>query len=97
SQATVGLAQAFTLMHSNRWDPERDRILARADEAVTPAIALTHNYAHAHNVKAEVLALSRRFDAALATYDRAIALDPNHAAAYVSRGRVLIAIGRAAA
>jgi cytochrome c-type biogenesis protein CcmH/NrfG len=33
------------------------------------------------------LALSRRFDAALATYDRAIALDPNHAAAYVSRSR----------
>ena len=32
SQARVGLAQAFTLMHRNRWDPERDRILARADE-----------------------------------------------------------------
>src|SRR5213594_4142401 len=96
TQARVGLAQAFTLMHRNRWDPERDRILARADEAVTRAIALSPNYAHAHYVKAEVLALSRRFDAALATYDRAIALDPNHAAAYVSRGRALIAIGRAA-
>jgi adenylate cyclase len=47
-------------------------------------------------VKAEVLALSGRFDAALATYDRAIARDPNHAAAYVARGRSLIAIGRAA-
>src|SRR3989442_1131712 len=96
SQASVGLAQAFTLMHRNRWDPERDRILARADEAVMRAIALSPNYAHAHYVKAEVLALFRRFDAALATYDRAIALDPNHAAAYVSRGRALIAIGRAA-
>jgi adenylate cyclase len=96
SQALVGLAQAFTLIHRNRWDPERDRTLARADEAVTRAIALSPNYAHAHYVKAEVLALSRRFDAALATYDRAIALDPNHAAAYVSRGRALIAIGRAA-
>jgi adenylate cyclase len=96
SQARVGLAQAFTLMHRNRWDPERDRILARADEAVTRAIALSPNYAHAHYVKGEVLALSRRFDAALATYDRVIALDPNHAAAYVSRGRALIAIGRAA-
>jgi TolB-like protein/class 3 adenylate cyclase len=96
SQAMVGLAQAFTLQHRNRWDPDRARILARADEAVTRAIALSPNYAHAHYVKAEVLALSRRFDAALATYDRAIALDPNHAAAYVSRGRALIAIGRAA-
>jgi adenylate cyclase len=96
SQASVGLAHALTLIHRNRWDPEPARILARADEAVTRAIALSPNYAHAHYVKAEVLALSGRFDAALATYDRAIALDPNHAAAYVARGRSLIAIGRAA-
>src|SRR5437773_198157 len=96
SQASVGLAHALTLIHRNRWDPEPARILARADEAVTRAIALSPNYAHAHYVKAEVLALSGRFDAALATYDRAIAHDPNHAAAYVARGRSLIAIGRAA-
>jgi adenylate cyclase len=96
SQARAGLAHALTLIHRNRWDPERALILARADAAVTRAIALSPNYAHAHYVKAEVLALSGRFDAALATYDRAIALDPNHAAAYVARGRSLIAIGRAA-
>ncbi len=96
SQARVGLAHALTLIHRNRWDPDRALILARADEAVTRAIALSPNYAHAHYVKAEVLALSRRFDAAVATYDRAIALDPNHAAAYVARGRSLIAMGRAA-
>jgi TolB-like protein/class 3 adenylate cyclase/Flp pilus assembly protein TadD len=96
SQAGVGLAHALTLIHRNRWDPDWARILTRADEAVTRAIALSPNYAHAHYVKAEVLALSRRFDAALATYDRAIALDPNLAAAYVARGRSLIAIGRAA-
>jgi TolB-like protein/cytochrome c-type biogenesis protein CcmH/NrfG len=96
SQANAGMAQALTLIHRNRWDPEPATILARADEAVTRAISLSPNYAHAHYVKAEVLGLSRRFDAALATYDRAIALDPNHAAAYVGRGRTLIAIGRAA-
>ncbi len=89
SQARVGLAHALTLIHRNRWDPDRAGVLARADEAVTRAIALSSNYAHAHYVKAEVLALSGRFDAALATYDRAIALDPNHAAAYVARGRSL--------
>jgi TolB-like protein/class 3 adenylate cyclase/Tfp pilus assembly protein PilF len=96
SQARVGLAHALTLIHRNRWDPDRADVLARADESVTRAIALSPNYAQAHYVKAEVLALSGRFDAALATYDRAIALDPNHAAAYVARGRALIAIGRAA-
>jgi len=56
SQARVGPAHALTLIHRNRWDPERALILARADEAVTRAIALSPNYAHAHYVKAEVLA-----------------------------------------
>jgi len=96
SQARVGLAQALTTVYRNRWDPEPAKVLARADEAATRAIAAAPNYAHAHYVKAEVLGLSNRFDAALATYDRAIALDPNHAAAYVGRARNLNVIGRAA-
>ena len=96
SQARVGLAQALTLVYRHRWDPEPAQVLARADEAATRAIAAAPNYAHAHYVKAEVLGLSNRFDAALATYDRAIALDHNHVAAYVGRARNLIAIGRAA-
>ena len=96
SQASVGLAQALTLVYRHRWDPEPAQVLARADEAATRAIAAAPNYAHAHDVKAEILGLSNRFDAALATYDRAIALDHNHTAAYVGRARNLIAIGRAA-
>ena len=96
SQARVGLAQALTMIYRNRWDPEPAKVLARADEAATRAIAAAPNYAHAHYVKAEVLGLSNRFDAALATYDRAIALDRNHAAAYVGRARNLNVIGRAA-
>jgi adenylate cyclase len=96
SQARVGLAQALVLVYRNRWDPEPAKVLARADEAATQAIATALNYAHAHSVKAEVLGLSNRFDAALATFDRAIALDGNHAAAHVGRARNLIASGRAA-
>jgi TolB-like protein/cytochrome c-type biogenesis protein CcmH/NrfG len=96
SQARVGLAQALTSVYRNRWDPEPAKVLVRADEAATRAIATAPNDAHAHYVKAEVLGLSNRFDAALATYDRAIALDRNHAAAYVGRARNLNVIGRAA-
>jgi adenylate cyclase len=95
-QARVGLAQALTLVYRNRSDPEPAKVLARADEAASRAIAAAPNNAHAHYVKAEVLGLSNRFDAALATYDRAIALDHNHAAAYVGRARNLNVIGRAA-
>ena len=96
SQARVGLAQALTLVYRNRSDPEPAKVLARADEAASRAIAAAPNNAQAHYVKAEVLGLSNRFDAALATYDRAIALDHNHAAAYVGRARNLNVIGRAA-
>jgi len=96
SQARVGLAQALTLVYRNRSDPEPAKVLARADEAASRAIAAAPNNAHAHYVKAEVLGLSNRFDAALATYDRAIALDHNHAAAHVGRARNLNVIGRSA-
>jgi TolB-like protein/Flp pilus assembly protein TadD len=96
SQARVGLSQALTLLYRNRWAPEPAKVLAQADEAATRAIATAPNYAHAHYVKAEVLGLSNRFDAALAAYDRAITLDRNHAAAHVGRARNLILIGRAA-
>jgi adenylate cyclase len=96
TQARVGLALALTLIYRNRWDPDPAKVLARADEAATRAIAAAPNYAQAHYVKAEVLGLSNRFDAALATYDRAIALDRNLAAAYVGRARNLNIIGRSA-
>ena len=96
SQARVGLAQALILIYRNRWAPEPATVLARADDAASRAISTAPNYAHAHYVKAEVLGLSNRFDAALATYDSAIALDRNHAAAYVGRARNLVGIGRAA-
>jgi TolB-like protein/class 3 adenylate cyclase/cytochrome c-type biogenesis protein CcmH/NrfG len=95
-QASAGLAQALTLIYRSRWDPEPARILARADEAATRAISSAPNYAHAHHVKAEVLGLANRFDAAIATYERAIALDRNLAAAHVGRARNLVLIGRAA-
>ena len=96
TQARVGLALALTLIYRNRWDPDPAKVLARADQAATRAIAAAPNYAQAHYVKAEVLGLSNRFDAALATYDRAIALDRNLAAAYVGRARNLNIIGRSA-
>jgi tetratricopeptide (TPR) repeat protein len=96
AQANTGLAQALTLIYRNRWDPEPARILALADEVATRAISSAPNYAQAHYVKAEVLGLANRFDAAIASYDRAITLDRNLAAAHVGRARNLVLIGRAA-
>jgi TolB-like protein/class 3 adenylate cyclase/tetratricopeptide (TPR) repeat protein len=96
SQANAGLAQALSIIYRSRWDPERAKVLARADEAATRAISVAPDSAQAQTVKAEVLGLAGRYDAALATYDRAIALDRNNSTAHVGRARNLIAIGRAA-
>jgi TolB-like protein/class 3 adenylate cyclase len=95
-QANVGLAQALIHIFRSRWDPERDRVLARADEAATRATAVAPDHAQAQSVKAEILGLQKRFDAALATFDRAIALDRNLTTAHVGRARHLIVSGRAA-
>jgi adenylate cyclase len=95
-QANVGLAQALIHVLRSRWDPERARVLARADEAATRATAVAPDHAQAQSVKAEILGLQNRFDAALATYDRAIALDRNLTTAHVGRARHLIVVGRAA-
>jgi TolB-like protein/class 3 adenylate cyclase/cytochrome c-type biogenesis protein CcmH/NrfG len=96
SQANVGLAQA--LIHTYRIAPlpERARLLARADEAATRATAAAPDSAQAQSVKAEILQLQQRFDAALATYERAVALDRNLTSAHVGRARTLIVAGRAA-
>jgi TolB-like protein len=95
-QANVGLAQALVHVLRSRWDPERARVLARADEAATRATAVAPDHAQAQSVKAEILGLQNRYDAALATYDRAIALDRNLTTAHVGRARHLIVVGRAA-
>jgi adenylate cyclase len=96
SQANVGLAQALIHTYRSARLPERAKLLARADEAATRATAVAPDSAQAQSVKAEVLGLQHRFDAALATYDRAIALDRNLTSAHVGRARNLIAAGRAA-
>jgi TolB-like protein/class 3 adenylate cyclase/cytochrome c-type biogenesis protein CcmH/NrfG len=95
-QANVGLAQALIHVLRSRWDPERAKVLARADEAATRATAAAPDHAQAQSVKAEILGLQKRLDAALATYDRAIALDRNLTPAHAGRARHLIVAGRAA-
>jgi TolB-like protein/Flp pilus assembly protein TadD len=96
SQANVGLAQALILTYRSSPLPERAKLLARADAAATRATAVAPDSAQAQAVKAEILGLQKRSDAALATYDRAIALDRNITSAHVARGRHLIVAGRAA-
>jgi TolB-like protein len=90
----------------NREDVENAVVLFEAALRIDPdnfqanvgsrATAVAPDAAQAQSVKAEILGLQNRFDAALATYDRAIALDRNLTTAHVGRARHLIVAGRAA-
>ena len=71
-------------------DPRAD--LTRADELASRALALDANYWAAHFAKGMVLRAERRFDDAIAEYQRALALDPNAAIAVAALGDIYYAL-----
>jgi len=73
-------------------DPQAD--LKRADELASRALALDANYSRAHEMKGGVLMAERRFDDAIAEYERALALNPNAATVYGSLGDTYTALGQ---
>jgi tetratricopeptide (TPR) repeat protein len=73
-------------------DPGAD--LKRADELASRAIAVDANNSLGHVAKGNVLRVERRFDDAIAEFERALALDPNFADAYGLLGYTQIDIGQ---
>ena len=73
-------------------DPQAD--LKRADELVSRALALDANYALSHHIKGQLLRAGRRFDDAIAEYERALALDPNLPTAVASLGDTYLSLGQ---
>jgi adenylate cyclase len=73
-------------------DPGAD--LKRADELASRAIAVDANNSLGHVAKGNVLRVQRRFDDAIAEFERALALDPNFADAYGLLGFTQLDIGQ---
>lgn len=75
-----------------------DRDFAAAQVRFEAALALDERFAEAHNNLAFCLRMqsSRNYDRALSHYDRAIALKPALAVAYVYRGALLAQMGETA-
>jgi tetratricopeptide (TPR) repeat protein len=75
-----------------------DRDFAAAQARFEAALALDERFAEAHNNLAFCLRMqsSRNYDRALSHYDRAIALKPALAVAYVYRGALLAQMGETA-
>ena len=79
------------------WTPPefREEVLQQAEELSQKAIELDGDNAEAHRLMGAVYFNRAQFDLAISEYDRAIALNPNDAASYVTRGSVLTWTGHA--
>ena len=78
------------LEHST--DPQAD--LKRADELVSRALAPDANYGLSHYFKGQLLRAGRRFDEAIAEFERALALDPSRTAVFEFLGVAYLEIGQ---
>jgi TolB-like protein/cytochrome c-type biogenesis protein CcmH/NrfG len=86
--AYVGLADAY-IWQSNSGGFPRQEVLAKAQVAVDKALALDEGLGEAYNSLAGILQERRDFDAADATYQRALELNPNYATTYYWYGELL--------
>ena len=77
SMSSIGYTMPILLGRST--DPRAD--LKRADELASRAIAADTNNQYGHIAKGNVLRVERRFEDAIAEFERALALDPNLAEA----------------
>jgi adenylate cyclase len=90
SMSSLGYSMPVLLGRSI--DPRAD--LKRADELATRAIAADANNPFSHVAKGTVHRVERRFEDAIAEFERALALDPNLAEAYGGLGHIEFAIGQ---
>ncbi len=90
SMSSIGYIVSIVLGRST--DPRAD--LKRADELASRAIAVDANNQLGHVAKGNVLRVERRFEDAIAEFERALALDPDVAEAYGGVGATYGDIGQ---
>ena len=87
-QALTGKAHAQLLRLFDFRSGDWTEVLLDADQAADRVLAAQPNNAMAHFVKALVLGGRRQYDAALASANAAIAIDPNFAHAYAEKAHL---------
>src|SRR5262249_49605369 len=95
SEALIGLAETLTTGVYSRWSHTPDDDLMQADQAVTRVLSNSPDDAIAHFAKGDILRARKQFEAAIAEFQAAIAIDRNLAAAYGLIGSTKIRAGRA--
>jgi adenylate cyclase len=90
SMSSIGYIVSIVFGRST--DPRAD--LKRADELASRAIAVDANNQLGHVAKGNVLRVERRFEDAMAEFERSLALDPNFVEAYGGLGSTYSDIGQ---
>ena len=90
--STSSIGYTMPILLGSSTDPRAD--LKRADELASRAIAVDANNPFGHMAKGNVVMVERRFDDAIAEFERALALEPNIAEAYGALGHVYVDIGQ---
>ena len=90
SMSSIWLTAA--ILPGRSTDPRAD--LKRADELASRAIAVDANHPLGHLARGHVLRVERRFNDAIAEFERTLALDPNAGEAYGALGFTYSEIGQ---
>ena len=89
--AYAGIAEAYAWKYL--WAESNPRYVESANDYSARALALSPGSAEAHAARCLTLAMSERFDEAVAEANRAIEIDPRLHAAYYYKGRAYFAAG----
>ena len=91
--ARAALAFAYGIAYNNAWLPDLPGTLRRADELANEAVRLAPNDPYVHYIQSMTAGFSRDYQRSKTAVDRALALSPNYAAAFNSRGAFQIFAG----
>jgi adenylate cyclase len=94
ADALIGLAYTYARALNSAFSDDEQADHARGSEFAAKALALVPDRAQAHWVHGLLLRRPKRFEEAVAAFERAIALDRNFAPAYGSLGDLLTWLGR---